>query len=59
MVIEFLTPREHVPQGSTQPLRSLKQLGYRINRLFVIARLMSLDRRSDRGYDVFCPALLR
>src|SRR6266487_3096041 len=59
MVVEFLTPREHIAQGSTQSLRSLKELGYRINRLFVIARLMSLDRRSDRGYDVLRATLPR
>jgi hypothetical protein len=59
MIIEFLTPLEHIPQGSKQSLWLPEKFGYRINQFLVIARLMPLDRRSDWSYDVSGTALLR
>src|SRR5437016_7712219 len=59
MIIEFLTPLKHIPQGSKQSLWLPEKFRYRINQFFVIARLMPLDRRSDRRYDIFRAALRR
>jgi len=59
VIIEFVTPLERIPQGSNQSLRLLEKFRYRIDQLFVIARLVSLDRRSDRRYDVFGATLRR
>jgi len=59
MIVEFFTSLEGMPEGIAQPLRPLEQLGDRIDELFVIARLMPLDRRGDRRYNVAGSALLR
>ncbi len=58
MIVEFFASLESMPQGMAQPLRPPEQLGDRIDDLFVIARLMPLDRRSDRRYNVAGSALL-
>src|SRR5437899_519057 len=57
MVIEFFSLLEDMPQGRTQALRPPDKFGDRIEELFVITRLVSLDRRTDRRYDIFGPRI--
>jgi len=59
VIVKTPAPSEETPPGRARSERGPQDFSDAASAYFVVTRLVSFDRRVEKGKDIVCPAMLR